>query len=551
MTLDVEIVDPRFGRYVLPHAPLQRIAEGMLWTEGPVWFGDAGCLLFSDIPNDRIMRWIPGAGCSTYRQPSGFANGGTRDRQGRLVSCLHGARAVARTEHDGRVTILCDRFEGRRLNSPNDVVVSSDGAIWFTDPHYGIMLDYEGERAEQELPCRVYRLDGATGAASVVSDAFGGPNGLCFSPDERQLYIAETGAMHDGAARHPRLRRARPRRRADRPRARVLRAWRRRRGRLPLRRGRQRLDQRGRRRALRQPAGRAAGPAGGAGDGVQRRLRRPPPQPAVHLRLDLGLCDPPQPARGGAAMSGDRFALVTGAGAGIGRAASLALLGDGWRVALAGRTPASLHETASLAGARAGAALAVPTDVADPDSVDRLFAALRAGFGRLDLLFNNAGVSVSAEPDALSFAQWSEVVAVNLTGSFLCAQGAFRMMRDQAPKGGRIINNGSISAHAPRPHSIAYTATKHAVTGLTKSLSLDGRRHDIACGQIDIGNALTGMAEKMRRGVPQANGTLAVEPVIDVAEVARTVLFMATLPLDTNIQTITLMATQMPFVGRG
>ncbi len=250
-------------------------------------------------------------------------------------------------------------------------------------------------------------------------------------------------------------------------------------------------------------------------------------------------------------MSGERFALVTGAGAGIGRAASLALLGDGWRVALAGRTAATLHETASLAGARAGAGLAVPTDVADPDSVDRLFAVLREQFGRLDLLFNNAGVSVSAEPDALSFAQWSEVVAVNLTGSFLCAQGAFRMMRDQVPKGGRIINNGSISAHAPRPHSIAYTATKHAVTGLTKSLSLDGRRHDIACGQIDIGNALTGMAEKMRRGVPQANGTLAVEPVIDVAEVARTVLFMATLPLDTNVQTITLMATQMPFVGRG
>ncbi len=250
-------------------------------------------------------------------------------------------------------------------------------------------------------------------------------------------------------------------------------------------------------------------------------------------------------------MSGARFALVTGAGTGIGRAATLALLADGWQVALAGRTPDLLRETASLAGAQAGAALAVETDVSDPDSVDRLFATLRARFGRLDLLFNNAGISVSAEPDALSFAQWSEVVAINLTGSFLCAQGAFRMMRDQAPKGGRIINNGSISAHAPRPHSIAYTATKHAVSGLTKSLSLDGRKHDIACGQIDIGNALTSMAAKMQRGVPQANGEMAVEPVIDVAEVARTVLFMATLPLDTNIQTITLMATHMPFVGRG
>ena len=193
----LDVVDPRFKRYVLPHAALERIAEGLRWAEGPVWFGDAGCLLFSDIPNDRILRWIEGLGVSTYRKPSAFANGGTRDRQGRLISCLHGARAVVRTEHDGRLTVLCERIDGHRLNSPNDVVVSSDGAIWFTDPHYGIMMDYEGERAEQELPCRVYRIDPASGAASIVSDAFSGPNGLCFSPDERRLYIAETGAMHD------------------------------------------------------------------------------------------------------------------------------------------------------------------------------------------------------------------------------------------------------------------------------------------------------------------------------------------------------------------
>ncbi len=250
-------------------------------------------------------------------------------------------------------------------------------------------------------------------------------------------------------------------------------------------------------------------------------------------------------------MTQARYALVTGAGGGIGRAVSLALLEDGWHVALAGRTVASLEQTAELGGGAAGTAVVVPADVADPGSVERLFATLGERFGRLDLLFNNAGISVSAAPDELSVAQWNEVVAVNLTGSFLCAQGAFRMMRHQSPKGGRIINNGSISAHAPRPHSIAYTATKHAVSGLTKSLSLDGRKHDIACGQIDIGNALTSMAAKMQRGVPQANGTLAVEPVIDVAEVARTVLFMATLPLDTNIQTLTLMATHMPFIGRG
>ena len=250
-------------------------------------------------------------------------------------------------------------------------------------------------------------------------------------------------------------------------------------------------------------------------------------------------------------MTEDRFALVTGAGSGIGRAVCLALLAEGWRVALAGRTLATLEETARLAGARAHAALPLVTDVADPASVDRLFAALQERFGRLDLLFNNAGISVSADPDSLELSRWNEVVAVNLTGSFLCAQGAFRMMRGQVPRGGRIINNGSISAHSPRPHSIAYTATKHAVTGLTKSLSLDGRKHDIACGQIDIGNALTAMAGRMPRGVPQASGELAVEPVIDVAEVARTVLFMATLPLGANIPSVTLMATKMPFVGRG
>ena len=197
---EIEIIDPRFARYVLPNVAVEQIAAGCRWTEGPVWFGDADCLLFSDIPNNRILRWIEGAGLSVYRQPSQFANGGTRDHQGRLVSCLHGARAVVRTEHDGRITVLADRFEGARLNSPNDVVVKSDGSIWFTDPHYGIAMDYEGERAVEELPCHVYRIDGATGRLAVVNDGFDCPNGLCFSPDERLLYIAETGRMHDQAA---------------------------------------------------------------------------------------------------------------------------------------------------------------------------------------------------------------------------------------------------------------------------------------------------------------------------------------------------------------
>ena len=251
------------------------------------------------------------------------------------------------------------------------------------------------------------------------------------------------------------------------------------------------------------------------------------------------------------ADSSGRIALVTGAGSGIGRAVARALLAQGWSLVLAGRRLGPLRETLDLAPDTASRAILVPTDVADPASVDALFAEIGTRFGRLDLLFNNAGISVSAAPDELGFEQWSSVLAINLTGSFLCAQGAFRMMRQQTPQGGRIINNGSISAHAPRPNSIAYTATKHAITGLTKSLSLDGRRHNIACGQIDIGNALTPMAARMQSGVPQANGTIAVEPVMDVDDVARTVLFMASLKLDTNIQTLTVMATAMPFVGRG
>ena len=246
-----------------------------------------------------------------------------------------------------------------------------------------------------------------------------------------------------------------------------------------------------------------------------------------------------------------RIALVTGAGSGIGRAVALALLSDGWSVALAGRRLAALEETSALAPEAASRTMLQSTDVSDPASVDALFARVADRFGRLDLLFNNAGISLSAAPDELSFEQWTSVMSVNLNGAFLCAQGAFRMMRHQVPNGGRIINNGSISAHAPRPNSIAYTATKHAITGMTKSLSLDGRRHNIACGQIDIGNALTSMAAHMQSGVPQASGEMAVEPVMHVDDVARTVLFMASLPLDTNIQTLTVMATNMPFIGRG
>jgi NAD(P)-dependent dehydrogenase (short-subunit alcohol dehydrogenase family) len=247
-----------------------------------------------------------------------------------------------------------------------------------------------------------------------------------------------------------------------------------------------------------------------------------------------------------------KIALVTGAGSGIGRAAALALHAAGYAVVLSGRRGAALEETARLAAAVDGAMLAVPTDVSNPESVRALFARTQDMFGRLDLLVNNAGISApgSAVED-ITFEQWSAVVGVNLTGAFLCAQAAFRLMKAQEPRGGRIINNGSLSAHSPRPHSAPYTATKHAITGLTKSLALDGRGYDIACGQIDIGNAATDMTARMAEGVPQANGTLLVEPRLAVQHVADAIVYMARLPLDANVLFLTVMATEMPFVGRG
>ena len=244
------------------------------------------------------------------------------------------------------------------------------------------------------------------------------------------------------------------------------------------------------------------------------------------------------------------IAVVTGAGSGIGRQTAHALLAAGWAVALAGRREEALRETASTAAV--GTTLVVPTDVTRPESVDALYSAVRDCFGRLDLLFNNAGVSAPGVPlEDLGYEQWRTVVDTNLTGAFLCAQGAYRMMREQDPQGGRIINNGSISAHTPRPDSVAYTATKHAITGLTKSLALDGRRYRIACGQIDIGNAATEMTQPMTTGIRQADGSTAVEPTMDVRDVARTVVHMASLPLEANIPFLTVMATTMPLLGRG
>ena len=247
-----------------------------------------------------------------------------------------------------------------------------------------------------------------------------------------------------------------------------------------------------------------------------------------------------------------RIALITGAGSGVGKAAALALLAAGWRVALAGRRPEPLQQVATDSGVAADRYLVVPGDVSDESSVLAMFAAVVSRFGRLDLLFNNAGVNAPGVLlEDLSFDQWKTVVDTNLSGMFLCIREAFRVMKSQSPRGGRIINNGSISATTPRPQSIAYTSTKHAVTGLTKSASLDGRRYDIAVGQIDIGNAATDMAMRMARGVPQANGELAAEPLMDVNIVGQSIVYMASLPLEANVMFHTVMATKMPFAGRG
>jgi NAD(P)-dependent dehydrogenase (short-subunit alcohol dehydrogenase family) len=250
--------------------------------------------------------------------------------------------------------------------------------------------------------------------------------------------------------------------------------------------------------------------------------------------------------------SSSKIAMVTGAGSGIGKYVAVALARSGYSVVLAGRRKEPLEATALEVRQADSEALAVPADVSDPASVRELFAKTKDTFGRLDLLFNNAGVSGRAVPlEDLAYEQWKSIVDTNLTGTFLCTQEAFKIMKSQEPRGGRIINNGSISAHSPRPNSAPYTASKHGVTGLTKVASLDGRKYDIACGQIDIGNASTELTDRMKKGVPQANGTIAVEPTMDPADVARAVVYMASLPLDANVQFMTVMATKMPFIGRG
>jgi NADP-dependent 3-hydroxy acid dehydrogenase YdfG len=250
--------------------------------------------------------------------------------------------------------------------------------------------------------------------------------------------------------------------------------------------------------------------------------------------------------------SSPKIAMVTGAGSGIGKHVAIALAREGYAMVLAGRRQEALEATALEVKQANSRALVVPADVSDPAAVSELFSKTKDTFGRLDLLFNNAGVSGAAVPlEDFAYEKWKSIVDTNLTGTFLCTQEAFKIMKSQEPRGGRIINNGSISAHSPRPNSAAYTASKHGVTGLTKVTSLDGRKYDIACGQIDIGNAGTNMTERMKKGVPQANGTIAVEPTMDPADVARAVVYMASLPLDANVQFMTVMATKMPFIGRG
>jgi len=249
--------------------------------------------------------------------------------------------------------------------------------------------------------------------------------------------------------------------------------------------------------------------------------------------------------------SNGKVALVTGGGSGIGKASALALAEEGFAVVVAGRRPEPLQAVVSEIESKQGRALGVPTDVGNPEAVRNLFAKTKQTYGRLDVLFNNAGFGAAGPIEELPYERWKGVIDSILNGSFLCTQEAFKIMKDQKPMGGRIINNGSISAHVPRPDSAAYTSAKHAITGLTKSTSLDGRKYDISCGQIDVGNALTEMTQRMTRGVPQANGTVMVEPTMDVQNVARSVVFMATVTAEANVQFLTVMATKMPFVGRG
>ncbi len=250
-------------------------------------------------------------------------------------------------------------------------------------------------------------------------------------------------------------------------------------------------------------------------------------------------------------MINKKFAIVTGAGTGIGRAVSLGLLHNGWNVALTGRNQSNLEETAKMAGEFQANCLLIPSDICDPNSVINLFKVVKETFGKLDLLFNNAGTNIKGLLEDISFEEWRKVLDTNLTGAFLCTQQAFKIMKSQNPMGGRIINNGSISATAPRPNSAPYTSTKHAITGLTKSTSLDGRKYNIACGQIDIGNADTEMASAMKAGIIQADGSTKIEPVIDLKHIVEAVLYMSGLPIEANVQFITVMATKMPLVGRG
>ena len=249
--------------------------------------------------------------------------------------------------------------------------------------------------------------------------------------------------------------------------------------------------------------------------------------------------------------SDGKVAIITGAGSGIGKATALAFLNDGYRVAFAGRRQDILENAIKEAGDKASCAVAVPTDISDPIAVKNLFSKTRDNYGRVDVVFNNAGFGASGATEDLTFEQWKSVVDVNLTGTFLCIQEAFRIMKSQNPRGGRIINNGSVAAHVPRPNSIAYTATKHGITGLTKSASLDGRKYDIACCQIDIGNAMTKTASRLSMGTQQADGSIISEPMMNVRDVASAVLYMASLPIDTNVQFMTIMATKMPYIGRG
>ena len=494
-----ETLDKRFAPYTIPIVFLEKLHTGLRWAEGPVYFADQRCLLFSDLPNNRILRFDEQTSQVTvFRVDSNFSNGNTRDRQGRLITCEHRGRRVTRTEYDGTITVLADRYDGKRLNSPNDVVVKSDGTVWFTDPTYGISAAYEGGKAESEIgSCNVYCFDPRDGSLRVAVDDFRRPNGLAFSPDEKFLYIADSGfwpnpdwphhirafKVADGKLSKGRV---------------TCRHLSRHSGRLPRRYRRQYLDERGRRRSLHHARRRPHRQNPRSGKGRKCLLRRSDARPPVYLRAYVALCDLREHARRAGALSeflplesmnggcprldasrGPRRDRDRGA-RGIGRETAETLAAAGARVVLADRDKETTESAAAEIRASGLHATAILADVADEASVNAMVQATLEREGRLDILVNNAGIAIRRPAVDLPLGDWDKVLSVNLTGSFLCARAAAGPMISSG-RGGAIVNVASImglSGGGLYPN-VSYQATKGAIVNMTRALAVEWAPHVI------------------------------------------------------------------------